>query len=109
FSGNTYNLDGVLAYDWYATQYGWAQAFENNGGHPVIFTEFGDFVKDINGMRSEFNRSASDNKIIGINFFNAAGTGNNNQFPHHYIESSSDFQSIIAGYPSKAGINTANN
>lgn len=108
FAGNTYTLSGVLAYDWYAAQYGWAQAFEANGGHPVIFAEFGDFDQNFPTMRSEFSRSASDGKIIGINFFNAAATGNNAQFSHHIIPAG-EFTNIISSNPSKAGINTAAN
>src|SRR3989344_7879662 len=111
FAGNTYRISGNSPYFYYATNpsAAWRSVF---GGRDVIFSEFGNYDQQ-NGagnqnvpvMTSDFSQAAADGTIIGINYFNAMGTGNSNDWGGYEIFPS-EFSAITGGN-SKAGVNSA--
>lgn len=117
FAGNTYSLDGVGAYEWVTTKTNWLGETAGATGKQVIFTEFGDFdtfgdgkgmgARDrgtiISNMTKEFDKTAANGLVAGINYFNALG--GNPQFVGHKLDNG-EIKSITGGNSKKGGINS---
>lgn len=116
FAGNTYTVNGTAAYDYIATttsDFDHATWKDRFAGQNIVLTEFGDFdtgdpAKNrgqvISTMHQEFTRTATDNQIVAITYFNALGT--NPSFLRHQL-SPTEFATIITGsHSTKSGINS---
>jgi hypothetical protein len=109
FAGNTYsNITGAVgigAYEW-ISRGGWTNRFKKPD--TLVITEFGDFElrgsSSVSNLAKEFQKTAADGKIKGINLFNALGK--NPEFAYA-IMSPAEINQVIAANPAKGGINSA--
>ncbi len=120
-AGNVYTISGINAYDWFNNSReelggrSWKQIFSQYQ-KPTVFTEFGDFrlgalpvghedrPKLINDLRVEFARTAADQAVNGINYFNAFG--GNSDFAWHRL-TDDELRNITRSDPAKGGVNSA--
>ncbi len=116
FIGNTYSFPDLNlgAYDFYASpqKVGTNWKGDTVGAYPgtqMIFGEFGDSGTNrdhIAELQQEFNKSAADGSIAGINLFAAIDGSNTDPAYNRHKLDPGQIATIVGGSPGKAGQNS---